>query len=285
MAHLGAIAPAACVARAGASSLLRDHKKNNVFARRIINNNDNDNNNANRRRVVVTAAATTTYATGFDQSTRHEEKKGAGWVSDELPDEVDVCIIGAGIGGLSCAALLGKYGVSVAVAEAHTVAGGAAHGFHRGGYEFDSGPSYFLGLSSPPGESINGLRQVLDAVGETVEAVEYNRLKFYLPEGEFTCAANRECYRDAIRRFAGEDAVAEWDSLEEAMAPLGEAAVAIPFAGMRADAGVMLTMAKYVAPLVKALGGGPKAGGDGGSTYSLRLNSAVFMVLESLLFH
>jgi hypothetical protein len=37
-------------------------------------------------------------------------------------------------------------------------------GFHRGGFEFDSGPSYFLGLSSPPGESINGLRQVLDAV-------------------------------------------------------------------------------------------------------------------------
>ena len=75
--------------------------------------------------------------------------KGAGWVSDELPDEVDVVIVGAGIGGLSCAALLGKYGVSVAVAEAHTVAGGAAHGFHRGGYEFDSGPSYFLGLTSP----------------------------------------------------------------------------------------------------------------------------------------
>ena len=42
------------------------------------------------------------------------------------------------------------------------------------------------------------------------------------------------------------------------MAPLGDAAVAIPFAGMRADAGVALTMAKYVPPLVKALGGGPR---------------------------
>ena len=184
--------------------------------------------------------------------------KGAGWVSDELPDEVDVVIVGAGIGGLSCAALLGQYGVYVAVAEAHTVAGGAAHGFHRGGYEFDSGPSYFLGLTSPPGESINGVRQVLDAVGESVDAVVYNSMKFYFPDGQFTCVADRECYRDGIRRFAGEDAVAEWDALEEAMCPLGEAAVAIPFAGMRADAGVALTMAKYVAPLVKALGGGPK---------------------------
>ena len=185
---------------------------------------------------------------------------GAGWVSDELPDEVDVCIVGAGIGGLSCAALLGKYGVSVAVAEAHTVMGGAAHGFHRDGYEFDSGPSYFLGLSSPPGESINGLRQVLDAVGETLPrgAAVYNSLKMYFPDGNFECVADRECYRDAIRRFAGDDAVAEWDALEAAMSALGDAAVAIPFAGMRADAGVALTMAKYVAPLVKALGGGPK---------------------------
>ena len=185
---------------------------------------------------------------------------GAGWVSDELPDEVDVCIIGAGIGGLSCAALLGKYGVSVAVAEAHTVMGGAAHGFHRDGYEFDSGPSYFLGLSSPPGESINGLRQVLDAVGETLPrgAAVYNSLMMYFPDGNFECVADRECYRDAIRRFAGDDAVAEWDALEAAMSALGDAAVAIPFAGMRADAGVALTMAKYVAPLVKALGGGPK---------------------------
>ena len=181
-------------------------------------------------------------------------------MSDELPDEVDVCIIGAGIGGLSCAALLGKYGVSVAVAEAHTVMGGAAHGFHRDGYEFDSGPSYFLGLSSPPGESINGLRQVLDAVGETLPrgAAVYNSLKMYFPDGNFECVADRECYRDAIRRFAGDDAVAEWDALEAAMSALGDAAVAIPFAGMRADAGVALTMAKYVAPLVKALGGGPK---------------------------
>jgi len=161
---------------------------------------------------------------------------------------------------LSCAALLGKYGVSVAVAEAHTVAGGAAHGFHKGGFEFDSGPSYFLGLSSPPGESINGVRQVLDAVGETLPrgAAVYNSLNMYFPDGNFTCVADRESYRSAIRRFAGDDAVCEWDALEKAMGPLGDAAVAIPFAGMRADNGVFLTMAKYVKPLVVALGGGPR---------------------------
>ena len=93
---------------------------------------------------------------------------------------------------------------------------------------------------------------MLDAVGESVDAVVYNSMKFYFPDGQFTCVADRECYRDGIRRFAGEDAVAEWDALEEAMGPLGEAAVAIPFAGMRADAGVALTMAKYALPSSRA---------------------------------
>jgi phytoene dehydrogenase-like protein len=43
------------------------------------------------------------------------------------PGVAATLLVGAGIGGLSCAALLGKYGVSVAIAEAHYVAGGAAH--------------------------------------------------------------------------------------------------------------------------------------------------------------
>ena len=71
----------------------------------------------------------------------------------------------------------------------------------------------------------------------------------YFPEGKFE-AANRDTYRNAIAD-AGDEAVAE-DALENAMSGLGDAAVAI-FAGMRADAGVALTMAKYVPPLFKAL--------------------------------
>ena len=41
--------------------------------------------------------------------------------------ETDVVVIGAGIGGLSCAALLAKYGLQVTVLESHTILGGAAH--------------------------------------------------------------------------------------------------------------------------------------------------------------
>jgi heterodisulfide reductase subunit A-like polyferredoxin len=41
--------------------------------------------------------------------------------------ETDVVVIGSGIGGLSCAALLAKYGLEVTVLESHAVIGGAAH--------------------------------------------------------------------------------------------------------------------------------------------------------------
>ncbi|KAJ1626723.1 hypothetical protein T492DRAFT_201008 [Pavlovales sp. CCMP2436] len=72
-------------------------------------------------------------------------------------ESVDVVVIGAGVGGLSCAAMLARYGLDVLVLESHSIAGGAAHGFERGGFKFDSGPSLFNGMSEP---STNPLRQV-----------------------------------------------------------------------------------------------------------------------------
>lgn len=59
-------------------------------------------------------------------------------------------VIGSGIGGLSCAALLAHYGFEVIVCESHTIPGGAAHGFERNGFRFDSGPSLYSGLSQRP---------------------------------------------------------------------------------------------------------------------------------------
>ena len=47
--------------------------------------------------------------------------------------------------GLSCAALLAKYGMNVTVCESHTIPGGAAHAWERGGYHFESGPSLYSG--------------------------------------------------------------------------------------------------------------------------------------------
>ena len=60
---------------------------------------------------------------------------------DSLQDSVDYVVIGSGIGGLSCAALLSYYGYSVAVLESHYLPGGCAHTFERNGFKFDAGPS------------------------------------------------------------------------------------------------------------------------------------------------
>jgi all-trans-retinol 13,14-reductase len=48
-------------------------------------------------------------------------------------------IIGGGLGGLFCGAILGKEGHAVKVLERHRVAGGGLHLFRRGGVEFETG--------------------------------------------------------------------------------------------------------------------------------------------------
>jgi phytoene dehydrogenase-like protein len=57
-------------------------------------------------------------------------------------DEFDVIVIGAGLGGLTAAAILSRRGVHVLVLDRHYVAGGNATVFHRPGYEFDVGLHY-----------------------------------------------------------------------------------------------------------------------------------------------
>ena len=105
----------------------------------------------------------TTYTTLFSSS----ESSSASPPPDETV--VDVLVVGAGIGGLSCAGLCAKYGFDTLCVEAHDTPGGVAHSFSRFNpkaskstpFKFDSGPSLITGLSS---KSTNPLRQVLDAL-------------------------------------------------------------------------------------------------------------------------
>ena len=78
-------------------------------------------------------------------------------------DAVDVAIVGAGIGGLTAAALLADSGLKVAVYEAHVVPGGFCHTFQRKArrdgrpcvYRFDAGPHDFSGVH--PGGPVNAI--------------------------------------------------------------------------------------------------------------------------------
>jgi len=55
-----------------------------------------------------------------------------------------IVIIGAGISGLACAALLAKKGFSVTVVEKNSMAGGRAIVWKKNGFLFDLGPSWYL---------------------------------------------------------------------------------------------------------------------------------------------
>ena len=68
-----------------------------------------------------------------------------GFSMRKVPSNLDVIVIGSGIGGLSTAALLAKEGKKVLVLEQHDVAGGNLHTFTEKGYEFDTGLHYIGG--------------------------------------------------------------------------------------------------------------------------------------------
>jgi len=56
-------------------------------------------------------------------------------------EKPEIIVIGSGISGLCCAGLLAKASKKVLVLEAHSKPGGAAHGFVKNGYKFESDPS------------------------------------------------------------------------------------------------------------------------------------------------
>lgn len=58
---------------------------------------------------------------------------------ESAQEAYDVVVVGAGLGGLSVAALLAKAGKSVLLVERHDRPGGYAHGFKRRGFRFDAG--------------------------------------------------------------------------------------------------------------------------------------------------
>ena len=169
-------------------------------------------------------------------------------------DWYDVIVVGSGIGGLSCAAMLAKYGYSVAVVESHYAPGGAAHGYMVrqkgiGDFYFDTGPSFFSGLNPTiPAKSSNPLRTVLDAIHEQVECEKYTTFGLKFPEGDFIHTSSfgkKDGVLDQVDSTNGGGSTG-WSKLMKNVDPLAKAVDALPTAALRGDIGTVLTAAPYL---------------------------------------
>lgn len=66
----------------------------------------------------------------------------------DLSGNIDVAVVGSGIGALSSAAVLARQGYKVCVFEQNQTCGGCTHTFEKGdGFEFDTGVHYVGGFS------------------------------------------------------------------------------------------------------------------------------------------
>ncbi|CAJ1356774.1 unnamed protein product [Effrenium voratum] len=168
--------------------------------------------------------------------------------------DYDAVVVGSGIGGLCAAATLARYGKKVLCVEAHDTAGGAAHGFKRrvpklGTFRFDTGPSFFSGLSAPEGARINPLKAVLDLLETEVLCHGYESFGLCLPEGHFTHTSG---FKEVLAEVSGEAAVKEWEALLQAMKPLAALVEALPVPALRFDPSVLLTAGPFLPKFLAA---------------------------------
>ena len=166
---------------------------------------------------------------------------------------LDVIVIGSGIGGLTAAALLARYGKRVLVCESHAIAGGAAHSFKRRGFEFDSGPSFYCGLGKER-PSLNPLRQVLDVLGESLQVVPYDPMGHYhFPEVTFPVYSDAKRYQEAVAQITPTGA-RELERFEKRLLPLYEALRDVPTIALRADWQLIpVLLGRYLPSLLKML--------------------------------
>lgn len=167
--------------------------------------------------------------------------------------DFDIIVIGSGIGGLTAAALLARYGKRVLVCESHSIPGGAAHSFQRQGFKFDSGPSFYCGLSNQR-PSLNPLGQVLDILEESLQTVTYDPLGHYhFPESTFPVYCDAKRYREAIAQITPQGAE-ELAEFEKRLLYIYEGLREIPTIALRSDWQLIpILLRRYFPALLKLL--------------------------------
>ena len=112
-----------------------------------------------------------------------------------IRDDYDVVVVGAGIGGLTAAALLAKRGLSTLVVEHHYLPGGCCTALRREGFTFDVGPELLYGFEE---KGYNPHRFVMNELEEEIDMIPHEyvyRMRF--ADGTITFWRDQE-------RFLGE---------------------------------------------------------------------------------
>ena len=88
----------------------------------------------------------------------------------DIKERYDVIVIGSGLGGLTCGALLAKNGFNTLILEQHTAPGGYCTSFKRKGFTFDAAVHFLEGLGD------GGLFYRMLSALEIEKELEYYRM-------------------------------------------------------------------------------------------------------------
>ncbi|MHB8894975.1 MAG: phytoene desaturase family protein [Candidatus Geothermincolia bacterium] len=112
----------------------------------------------------------------------------------DFGEHYDVVVVGAGIGGLACGALLAKEGAKVLIAERHSRPGGFVADYERKGYRFQV--PHIAGGFGPGGD----LTRVIDHLGIRVEFHRVEPLmRFIYPDHDITVPSALDEYADVLK--------------------------------------------------------------------------------------
>jgi all-trans-retinol 13,14-reductase len=112
----------------------------------------------------------------------------------DLDKHFDVVIIGAGIGGLTCGALLAKAGANVLIAERHKRPGGFVVDYERKGYRFQV--PHLAGGCGPGG----AITRVIDHLGIRLDFAPIEPfMRYVYPEHDITIPCELERYADLLK--------------------------------------------------------------------------------------
>jgi C-3',4' desaturase CrtD len=117
-------------------------------------------------------------------------------------------IIGAGIGGLTTAAVLARAGLDVTVLEAHIYPGGSAGTFFHKGYRFDAGATLAGGFY--PGGPMDLVAQAADIEAWPTRRPNPAIMAVHLPDGAAITRWADERRREERRQAFGKQAEAFW---------------------------------------------------------------------------